>query len=142
MRKNLKHSLRSFLKVVLTPLGTYRRCLWEQSKSLPRRLVLLSLCQNLFCENNQIIPRSRSIFVVEKMARHNEYLVNHWHVFNRNFCKTCAKILIFFIFQIFPFKISPSLPAAWISYRISVNRVRRRNWCINHFRIVVPSIVI
>ncbi|KAI8120607.1 hypothetical protein CVS40_8132 [Lucilia cuprina] len=55
-------------------LRTYRRCLWEQSKSLPRRLVLLSLCSNLFCENNQIVPRSRSIFVVEKMTRHNDCL--------------------------------------------------------------------
>lgn len=52
--------------------GTYRRCMWEQSKFLPRRLVLLSLCSNLFCENNQIVPRSRSIFVVEKMSRPNE----------------------------------------------------------------------
>lgn len=57
--------------------GTYRRCLWEQSKSLPRRLVLLSLCQNLFCENNQVVSRSRSIFVVEKMSRPNEQLQFH-----------------------------------------------------------------
>ncbi|KAH8415322.1 hypothetical protein KR222_003481 [Zaprionus bogoriensis] len=55
-------------------LRTYRRCMWEQSKFLPRRLVLLSLCSNLFCENNQIMPRSRSIFVVEKMSRPNDCL--------------------------------------------------------------------
>ncbi|EDX16548.1 GD24541 [Drosophila simulans] len=53
-------------------LRTFRRCMWEQSKFLPRRLVLLSLCSNLFCENNHIMPRSRSIFVVEKMSRPNE----------------------------------------------------------------------
>ncbi|XP_017872314.1 PREDICTED: uncharacterized protein CG1552 isoform X1 [Drosophila arizonae] len=55
-------------------LRSYRRCMWEQSKFLPRRLVLLSLCSNLFCENNQIMPRSRSIFVVEKMSRPNDCL--------------------------------------------------------------------
>ncbi|KRF82629.1 uncharacterized protein CG1552 isoform X1 [Drosophila novamexicana] len=55
-------------------LRTYRRCMWEQSKFLPRRLVLLSLCSNLFCENNQIMPRSRSIFVVEKISRPNDCL--------------------------------------------------------------------
>ncbi|XP_073830638.1 uncharacterized protein CG1552 isoform X1 [Musca autumnalis] len=55
-------------------LRTYRRCLWEQSKSLPRRLVLLSLCQNLFCENNHVVARSRSLFVVEKMTRPNDCL--------------------------------------------------------------------
>ncbi|XP_055912806.1 uncharacterized protein CG1552 isoform X2 [Eupeodes corollae] len=38
-------------------LRTYRRCMWEQSKFLPRRLVLLSLCSNLFCENSQLVPR-------------------------------------------------------------------------------------
>ncbi|XP_039962243.1 uncharacterized protein CG1552 isoform X1 [Bactrocera tryoni] len=57
-----------------TVLRSYRRCMWEQSKFLPRRLVLLSLCANLFCENNQIVPRSRSIFVVEKMSRPNDCL--------------------------------------------------------------------
>ncbi|XP_068159207.1 uncharacterized protein CG1552 isoform X1 [Drosophila tropicalis] len=55
-------------------LRTYRRCMWEQSKFLPRRLVLLSLCSNLFCENNHIMPRSRSIFVVEKLSRPNDCL--------------------------------------------------------------------
>ncbi|KAH8284416.1 hypothetical protein KR018_005974 [Drosophila ironensis] len=55
-------------------LRTFRRCMWEQSKFLPRRLVLLSLCSNLFCENNHIMPRSRSIFVVEKMSRPNDCL--------------------------------------------------------------------
>ncbi|XP_013105968.1 uncharacterized protein CG1552 isoform X2 [Stomoxys calcitrans] len=45
-------------------LRTYRRCLWEQSKSLPRRLVLLSLCQNLFCENNQIMARSSCLDIL------------------------------------------------------------------------------
>ncbi|XP_017135209.1 uncharacterized protein CG1552 isoform X1 [Drosophila miranda] len=55
-------------------LRTFRRCMWEQSKFLPRRLVLLSLCSNLFCENNHIIPRSRSIFVVEKVSRPNDCL--------------------------------------------------------------------
>ncbi|XP_036317846.1 uncharacterized protein CG1552-like [Rhagoletis pomonella] len=53
-------------------LRSYRRCMWEQSKFLPRRLVLLSLCANLFCENNQVVQRSRSIFVVEKMSRPND----------------------------------------------------------------------
>ncbi|XP_055912805.1 uncharacterized protein CG1552 isoform X1 [Eupeodes corollae] len=55
-------------------LRTYRRCMWEQSKFLPRRLVLLSLCSNLFCENSQLVPRLRSIFVVENVARHNDCL--------------------------------------------------------------------
>ncbi|XP_017089677.2 uncharacterized protein CG1552 isoform X1 [Drosophila bipectinata] len=55
-------------------LRTFRRCMWEQSKFLPRRLVLLSLCSNLFCENNHIMSRSRSIFVVEKVSRPNDCL--------------------------------------------------------------------
>ncbi|XP_061399120.1 uncharacterized protein CG1552-like [Musca vetustissima] len=45
-------------------LRTYRRCLWEQSKSLPRRLVLLSLCQNLFCENNHVVARSSCLDIL------------------------------------------------------------------------------
>lgn len=65
-------SLTSLDRRSTSSTGTYRRCMWEQSKFLPRRLVLLSLCSNLFCENNQIMPRSRSIFVVEKISRPNE----------------------------------------------------------------------
>ncbi|XP_023179768.1 uncharacterized protein CG1552 isoform X2 [Drosophila hydei] len=45
-------------------LRSYRRCMWEQSKFLPRRLVLLSLCSNLFCENNQIMPRSSCLDIL------------------------------------------------------------------------------
>ncbi|SPP89772.1 uncharacterized protein CG1552 isoform X2 [Drosophila guanche] len=45
-------------------LRTFRRCMWEQSKFLPRRLVLLSLCSNLFCENNHIIPRSSCLDIL------------------------------------------------------------------------------
>ncbi|XP_037940513.1 uncharacterized protein CG1552 isoform X2 [Teleopsis dalmanni] len=47
-----------------TVLRTYRRCMWEQSKFLPRRLVLLSLCSNLFCENNQLVPRSSCLDIL------------------------------------------------------------------------------
>ncbi|XP_011177363.1 uncharacterized protein CG1552 isoform X2 [Zeugodacus cucurbitae] len=47
-----------------TVLRSYRRCMWEQSKFLPRRLVLLSLCANLFCENNQIVPRSSCLDIL------------------------------------------------------------------------------
>ncbi|XP_017089678.2 uncharacterized protein CG1552 isoform X2 [Drosophila bipectinata] len=45
-------------------LRTFRRCMWEQSKFLPRRLVLLSLCSNLFCENNHIMSRSSCLDIL------------------------------------------------------------------------------
>ncbi|XP_023299901.2 uncharacterized protein CG1552 isoform X2 [Lucilia cuprina] len=53
-------------------LRTYRRCLWEQSKSLPRRLVLLSLCSNLFCENNQIVPRSSCLDILPDQCKQGD----------------------------------------------------------------------
>ncbi|XP_067639752.1 uncharacterized protein CG1552 isoform X2 [Eurosta solidaginis] len=45
-------------------LRSYRRCMWDQSRFLPRRLVMLSLCANLFCENNQIMPRSSCLDIL------------------------------------------------------------------------------
>ncbi|XP_030378256.1 uncharacterized protein CG1552 isoform X2 [Scaptodrosophila lebanonensis] len=53
-------------------LRTYRRCMWEQSKFLPRRLVLLSLCSNLFCENNQIMPRSSCLDILPEQCEQGD----------------------------------------------------------------------
>ncbi|KAI9589931.1 uncharacterized protein CG1552 isoform X2 [Glossina fuscipes] len=53
-------------------LRTYRRCMWEQSKFLPRRLVLLSLCSNLFCENNQIMQRSSCLDILPEQCEQGD----------------------------------------------------------------------
>ncbi|ALC48970.1 CG1552 [Drosophila busckii] len=53
-------------------LRSYRRCMWEQSKFLPRRLVLLSLCSNLFCENNQIMPRSSCLDILPEQCEQGD----------------------------------------------------------------------
>ncbi|XP_053947710.1 uncharacterized protein CG1552 isoform X2 [Anastrepha obliqua] len=53
-------------------LRSYRRCMWEQSKFLPRRLVLLSLCANLFCENNQIVPRSSCLDILPEQCEQGD----------------------------------------------------------------------
>ncbi|XP_004529618.1 uncharacterized protein CG1552 isoform X1 [Ceratitis capitata] len=55
-----------------TVLRSYRRCMWEQSKFLPRRLVLLSLCANLFCENNQIVPRSSCLDILPEQCEQGD----------------------------------------------------------------------
>ncbi|XP_017484277.1 PREDICTED: uncharacterized protein CG1552-like isoform X2 [Rhagoletis zephyria] len=53
-------------------LRSYRRCMWEQSKFLPRRLVLLSLCANLFCENNQVVQRSSCMDILPEQCEQGD----------------------------------------------------------------------